>query len=184
MIKISGLTAEDMRKKGPARVFDSEDEACQSLLNGNIHKNDMVVIRYLGPKGDPGMRITSKFLWMLSGMTLDRSVTLISDGRFSGTNLGGAIGHVSPEAAEGGPIAVVRDGDLIELDIPARKLTLAIPEKEMKKRLDEWRPPQSKFKKGLLARIATTMLSIEKGAILQRNFESPPQRSHDEKSHE
>jgi len=106
----------------------------------------------------------------LSGMKLDRSVTLISDGRFSGTNLGGAIGHVSPEAAEGGAIAIIRDGDIIEIDIPERNVTLQIPEEEIKRRLDSWNPPQRKFKNGLLARISTTMLSIEKGAILQRDF--------------
>ena len=170
VIKIAGLNKEDLKKRGPAKVFDSEGEACESLLNGKIDEGDMVVIRYLGPKGDPGMRITSKFLWLLSGMKLDRSVTLISDGRFSGTNLGGAIGHVSPEAAEGGAIAIIRDGDIIEMDIPGRIVTLQIPEEEMKRRLDSWKPPQRKFKNGLLARISTTMLSIEKGAILQRDF--------------
>jgi dihydroxy-acid dehydratase len=172
VVKISGLATEELRKKGSARVFNSEKQACEKLLKGEINPGDMVIIRYVGPKGDPGMRITAKFLWLLSGMNLDTTVTLITDGRFSGTNRGGCVGHVSPEAAEGGPIALVRDGDIIEMNIPERKLELVVPEEEISKRLNLWEPPQSKFKKGLLARISQTMLPIEKGAILQRNFQN------------
>ena len=170
IVKISGLGMQELSKKGPAKVFDSEKEACEKLFKGDINRGDMVVIRYVGPKGDPGMRLTSRFLWFLSGMNLDEVVTVISDGRFSGTNRGGAIGHVSPEAAEGGPIAAVRDGDIIELNIKDRKLQLVVPEEEIKKRLKSWKPTKSKFKRGLLARISETMLAVEKGAILQRNF--------------
>jgi dihydroxy-acid dehydratase len=130
----------------------------------------MVVIRYVGPKGDPGMRITARFLWLLSGMNLDTSVTVISDGRFSGTNKGGAVCHVSPEAAVGGPIALVCDGDLIEINIPDRKVELLVHEEELNKRRASWTPPQSKYTKGLIARVSSTMLPVEKGAILQRNF--------------
>jgi dihydroxy-acid dehydratase len=130
----------------------------------------MVVIRYVGPKGDPGMRITARFLWLLSGMNLDKDITVISDGRFSGTNRDGAIGHVSPEAAEGGPIAIVKDGDIIEIDIPNRKLELVIPQEEIRRRLHSWSPPKAKYNKGLLARISKTMSSAEKGAILQKHF--------------
>jgi dihydroxy-acid dehydratase len=103
-------------------------------------------------------------------MNLDTSVTLISDGRFSGTNKGGAVGHISPEAMAGGPIAVVQNGDRIEMDIRERRLDLVVPEEEIKRRLKAWRPPQRIFKKGFLARISKTMLPIEKGAILQRDF--------------
>jgi dihydroxy-acid dehydratase len=170
VVKISGLSKKELRKKGPAKVFNSEKEACKKLLQGKIKPGDIVVIRYVGPKGDPGMRLTARFLWFLSGMGLGASVTVVSDGRFSGANRGGAIGHVSPEAAEGGPIAVVRDGDRIEINIPERKLELAIPKEEIKRRLSSWKPPPLKFKKGLLARISKTMLPVEKGAILQRNF--------------
>ncbi len=171
VVKVSGLSQEELTQKGPARVFESEGEACERLLKGEIKPGDMVVLRYMGPKGDPGMRVSgARFLWLLSGMNLDTSVTLISDGRFSGTNKGGAVGHISPEAMEGGPIAVVRNGDIIEVDIPGRKLNLGIPEEEIKRRLESWKPPQRTFKKGFLARISKTMLPIEKGAILQRNF--------------
>jgi len=170
VVKTSGLLKEDLIKKGPAKVFDSEKEACEALLNSKIGRGDMVVIRYLGPRGYPGMRTAAYFLWLLAGMKLDKTVTVITDGRFSGTNLGGAIGHVSPEASEGGPIALVRDGDIIEVNIPERKTELAVSAEEVKKRLNSWEPPKSKFNKGLLARISKTMLSIEKGAILQRNF--------------
>jgi dihydroxy-acid dehydratase len=170
VVKTSGLGKEELKKKGPARVFDSEREACEKLFKGKINPGDMVVIRYVGPKGDPGMRLTSRFLWFLSGFNLDKSVAVISDGRFSGTNRGGAIGHVSPEAAEGGPIAVVRDGDVIALNIPERRLELAVPAEEIKKRLNSWKPPKARFKKGLIARIAKTMLPVEKGAVLQGNF--------------
>ena len=112
----------------------------------------------------------ARFLWLLSGMDLDTAVTLISDGRFSGTNKGGAVCHVSPEAMEGGPIAVVQDGDEIRMNIRERKVDLLLPAKEISKRLREWRPPPMNFKKGLLARISKTMLPPEKGAILQRDF--------------
>jgi dihydroxy-acid dehydratase len=170
VVKISGLLEKELRKKGPAKVFESEKEACKRLFAGEINPGDMVVIRSVGPKGDPGMRLTSRFLWFLSGMKLDKAVTVISDGRFSGTNRGGAIGHVSPEAAEGGTIAAVRDGDIIEVNIPRRKLELRVPEEEIKKRLKGWKPPKMRFKKGLLARISKTMLPVENGAILRRNF--------------
>jgi dihydroxy-acid dehydratase len=171
VVKVSGLSKEELTKKGPARVFESEGEACEHLLKGEIHPGDMVILRYVGPKGDPGMRISgARFLWLLSGMNLDTSVTLISDGRFSGTNKGGAVGHISPEAMTGGPIAVVQNGDRIEMDIRERRLDLVVPEEEIKRRLKSWRPPQRTFKKGLLARISKTMLPIEKGAILQRDF--------------
>jgi dihydroxy-acid dehydratase len=170
VVKVSGVATEDLIKRGPAKVFGSEAEACEKLLSGEVRPGDMVVIRSIGPKGDPGMRVTARFLWLLAGMNLDTSVTVITDGRFSGTNKGGAVGHVSPEAAEGGPIAVVREGDTIEVNIPERRLDLAVPEEEIRRRLESWKPPQARFKKGLLARISTTMLPTEKGAILKRSF--------------
>ncbi len=170
VVKVSGLEDEELRKKGSTKVFDSEQEACEKLLDGEIHPGDMVVIRYVGPQGDPGMRITARFLWLLSGMQLDTTVTVISDGRFSGTNRGGAIGHVSPEAQVGGPIALVQDGDTIEVSIPERKVELLVHEQELKKRLNAWEPRKSKYTRGLLARISDTMLPVEKGAVLQRNF--------------
>jgi dihydroxy-acid dehydratase len=171
VIKISGLPESEMRKKGPARAFDSEKAACEALLRGEVKPGDMVVLRYLGPKGDPGMRIAgARFLWLLAGMNMETQVTLISDGRFSGTNKGGAVGHVSPEAQTGGPIGLVRDGDMIELDITERRIDLLVPDEEMKKRYASFKSPTVKFKKGFLSRIETTMQPIEKGGTLQSCF--------------
>ena len=170
VVKISGLGDDAKTRRGPAKVFDSEQEACESLLAGNINPGDMVIIRYVGPKGDPGMRITARFLWLLSGMNLAESVTVITDGRISGTNTGGTVCHVSPEAMAGGPIAIVRDGDDIEMNIADRKLELDLSEQEIQSRASAWEAPQSKFKKGILARISTTMAPVEKGAFLKRNF--------------
>jgi dihydroxy-acid dehydratase len=171
IVKISGLPEEALKKKGPARVFNSEQEACESLLGGNVRPGDMVVIRYVGPKGDPGMRITARFLWLLSGINLEKEVTVLTDGRVSGTNLGGTVCHVSPEAADGGAIALVQDGDIIELDTGKRRLQLKVPDDEIRDRRKLWEPPKTRFKKGLLARISTTMAPVEKGAFLRRNFE-------------
>jgi dihydroxy-acid dehydratase len=171
VIKISGLSEKDMIKKGPAKAYDSEREAVEALLREEVKPGDMVVLRYLGPKGDPGMRIAgARFLWVLAGMNLETAVTLISDGRFSGTNKGGAVAHVSPEAQVGGPIALVRNGDMIELNVPERRVDLIVPEEELKKRRHSWKPPEPKFRKGLIARIETTMLAIEKGGTLQNRF--------------
>lgn len=171
VIKISGISENDLKKQGPAKVFNSEREAVETLLEGEIKPGDMVVIRYLGPKGDPGMRIAgARFLWLLAGMNLETAVTLISDGRFSGTNKGGSIAHVSPEAQMGGPIALVRNGDMIELNIPERKVDLLVPGEELKRRRELWKAPEPKFKKGLLARIETTMQPIERGGILKSKF--------------
>lgn len=171
VIKISGLSEKDMKKRGPAKAFNSEREAVDALLRGEVKPGDMVVLRYLGPKGDPGMRIAgARFLWVLAGMNLETAITLISDGRFSGTNKGGAVGHVSPEAQVGGPIAFVRNGDMIELNIQDRKVDLLVSEAELKKRRQSWKTPEPKFKKGLLARIETTMQPIEKGGTLQSKF--------------
>ncbi|MCE5284127.1 MAG: dihydroxy-acid dehydratase [Deltaproteobacteria bacterium] len=167
-VKISGLVAEQLARRGQARVFESEKEACERLLAGAVRPGDMVVIRNVGPKGDPGMRITARFLWLLVGMGLDTSVTLISDGRFSGTNKGGAICHVSPEAAAGGPIALVRDGDWIEVDIPGRRVDLLVGDEVLAERRKAWRPPQAEFGRGLLSRISKTMLPVEQGAVLGR----------------
>jgi dihydroxy-acid dehydratase len=171
VIKISGLSENDMKKKGSARAYNSEKEACEALLRGEVKPGDMVVLRYLGPKGDPGMRIAgARFLWLLAGMNLETAITLISDGRFSGTNKGGAVGHVSPEAQVGGPIALVRNGDMIELNIPERKVDLLVPEEELDKRRSSWKAPQPKFKRGFLSRIEATMGPIEKGGTLRTQF--------------
>jgi len=170
VIKTSGLSEAEQKMKGPAKVFDSENEACERLFKGEIKAGDMVVIRYVGPKGDPGMRITARLLWLLAGVNLDKAVTLITDGRVSGTNPGGTICHLSPEAYEGGPLALVQDGDILELDITQRKIDLKVSAAELAKRRQAWTRPPAKFSKGLLARISTTMLPVERGAVLQREF--------------
>ncbi|NNG01163.1 MAG: dihydroxy-acid dehydratase [Desulfobacteraceae bacterium] len=170
VVKVSGVAKGRLTKKGPAKVFDSEKQACDSLLNNEINPGDIVVIRYVGPKGDPGMRITARFSWILSGMNLSDDIVMITDGRFSGTNEGGAIGHVSPEASVGGPIALVQNGDMIEVNIPNRKVDLLVAEKELERRRSLWRPQKDRYRKGLLSRISGTILPVEDGAVLKRHF--------------
>jgi dihydroxy-acid dehydratase len=155
-----------LKHRGPARVFDTEEEALKMILDGKILKGDVVVIRYEGPKGGPGMREMLAPTSAIAGVGRDRDVALITDGRFSGGSRGAAIGHVSPEAAEGGPLAAVQDGDLIEIDIPNKKLSLLVPEDELKKRLSRWKPPQKKLK-GYLKRYAKLVQSANTGATFE-----------------
>jgi dihydroxy-acid dehydratase len=153
--------------KGRARCFDSEERANEAILEGRIHEGEVVVIRYEGPKGGPGMREMYKAMKLLYGRGLALKTALITDGRFSGTNNGCFVGHISPEAAEGGPLAAVRDGDLITIDIPSRNLDLHISPEEIKARLAEWRKPEPRFKKGYLALYSRLAESADKGAILR-----------------
>lgn len=166
VVKTSAIVPEMLRHTGPAKVFDSEEEAYKSILQGKIHPGDVVVIRYEGPKGGPGMREMLSPTSAIIGMGLGSSVALITDGRFSGGTQGACIGHVSPEAAEGGPIALVKDGDLIEIDIPARKLNIKITEQEIKKRQKKWKPPQKKLE-GVLKKYFSLVQSGAKGAVLE-----------------
>jgi len=166
VVKTSAIVPEMLRHTGPAKVFDSEEEAYKSILQGKIHPGDVVVIRYEGPKGGPGMREMLSPTSAIIGMGLGNSVALITDGRFSGGTQGACIGHVSPEAAEGGPIALVKDGDLIEIDIPARKLNIKITEQEIKKRQKKWKPPQKKLE-GVLKKYFSLVQSGAKGAVLE-----------------
>jgi dihydroxy-acid dehydratase len=152
---------------GKARVFDGEEPALEAILNDEIKPGDVVVIRYEGPKGGPGMREMLMPTSAISGRGLDESVVLITDGRFSGGTRGGALGHVSPEAMEGGPIAIVEEGDEITIDIPNRKLDLQISESEMKERLSKWSPPEPKIKSGYLSRYAKLVTSAGTGAVLE-----------------
>jgi dihydroxy-acid dehydratase len=144
VVKTSAVLPEMLKHVGPARVFDSEEEAYQAILAGKIKKGDVVVIRYEGPKGGPGMREMLSPTSAIVGMGLGGSVALITDGRFSGGTQGACIGHVSPEAAEGGPIALVKEGDLIEIDIPQRKLELKVSERELEERKKRWKPLKKK----------------------------------------
>jgi dihydroxy-acid dehydratase len=155
-----------LRHRGPARVFNCEEEALKMILGGKIEKGDVVVIRYEGPRGGPGMREMLAPTSAIVGIGRDRDVALLTDGRFSGASRGAAIGHISPEAAEGGPIAAVRDGDKIEIDIPGKKLNLLISEDELKKRLSEWEPPKRELK-GYLKRYARLVRSAHTGATLE-----------------
>ena len=150
-----------------ARVFDSEEEAIEAIYEGKIVKGDVVVIRYEGPKGGPGMREMLNPTSALAGMKLDKDVALITDGRFSGATRGAAIGHVSPEAASRGPIAVIREGEMIDIDINAGTIDLRISEEELQQRLDAWTAPEPKIKGGWLERYARLVSSADEGAVLK-----------------
>jgi len=163
VVKVAGY--ERMIHKGPARVFDREEDAFQAVQQGRIKDNDVVVIRYEGPKGGPGMREMLGVTAALVGAGLGDSVALMTDGRFSGATHGLMAGHVAPEAAHGGPIAAVRDGDTIIFDIQARRLDLDISEQELKARLREWVPPVPRYKTGVMAKYAKLVSSASEGAV-------------------
>ena len=166
VVKQSAVAQEMMRHKGPARVFNSEDEAIAVIYAGGIHAGDVVVIRYEGPKGGPGMREMLNPTSAIAGMGLDKDVALITDGRFSGATRGASIGHVSPEGASGGPIGLVQEGDLIEIDIPNHTINLCVDEDELARRRKDWVCPEPRIKTGYLARYARSVSSADKGAIL------------------
>ncbi len=168
IVKESAVASEMLKHTGPARVFNSEDEAFKTIINGKINTGEVIVIRYEGPKGGPGMREMLSPTSALVGMGLDKEVALITDGRFSGGTRGAAIGHLSPEAQEGGPIAALKDGDLIEIDIPNKKLNVKLDQSELKKRLENWVPPSPKVSKGYLALYARLVSSADKGAVIKR----------------
>lgn len=156
---------------GRARCFDSEEEANEAILQGSVQEGEVVVIRYEGPKGGPGMREMYKAMKLLYGRGLALKTAVITDGRFSGTNNGCFVGHISPEAAEGGPIAVVRDGDVITIDIPARRLHLHVEEREIQSRLSGWKRPKPRFTSGYLALYSRLALSAHKGAVIPHRLE-------------
>ena len=167
VVKRSAVAPEMLKHTGPARVFNSEEEAIEVIRGGGIKAGDVVVIRYEGPAGGPGMREMLSPTSAIAGMGLDKDVALITDGRFSGATRGAAIGHVSPEAAVGGPIALVEEGDIIQIDIPNLSLNLAVSEEELKKRREKWQPREPKVKTGYLARYASMVTSGNRGAILE-----------------
>jgi dihydroxy-acid dehydratase len=154
--------------EGRAHCFDSEEKAMNAIMGGNIQPGEVVIIRYEGPKGGPGMREMLSPTAAIQGMGLADSVALITYGRFSGGTRGPCIGHVSPEAMEGGPIALVRDGDHIRIDIPGRKLDILISNEEMDQRNKEWKEPAPKIKSGYLARYSKLVTSAGTGAIFKR----------------
>lgn len=167
VVKRSAVAPNMLVNEGRARVFDSEDDAIAAILGGKIKSGDVIVIRYEGPKGGPGMREMLAPTSALAGMGLAESVALLTDGRFSGGSRGAAIGHISPEAAEGGPIALVKEGDRIAIDIPKRRITLQVSAEELKKRRKAWRPPEPKIKTGYLSRYASLVTSGSTGAVLK-----------------
>lgn len=156
-----------LQHKGSARVFDCEEDAIEAIHAGNIKPGDVVVIRYEGPKGGPGMREMLNPTSAIMGSGLGHCVALITDGRFSGATRGAAIGHISPEAAVGGPIALVEEGDTIEIDINANTINLLISDEEFAKRKAEWKPRQPKITTGYLARYAKLVTSGAQGAVLE-----------------
>jgi dihydroxy-acid dehydratase len=167
VVKQSAVLDEMLRHSGPARVFNSEEEASKVIMEGGINAGDVIVIRYEGPMGGPGMREMLTPTSAIAGMKLDASVALLTDGRFSGGTKGASIGHISPEAAHGGPIAIVREGDTISIDIPAKKITLELSDEEIATRLKDWTQPQPRITRGYMARYSKMVSSASEGAIVK-----------------
>jgi len=165
VVKASGVHPTMMRHVGPARVFDSEEEAQTCLLSGGVQTGDVLVVRYEGPRGGPGMRELSLPAAILVGMGLGDSVAMITDGRFSGATRGPCVGQICPEAMLGGPLAVIRDGDVIEIDIPDRSLNVRLDEEELKARLEEWTPPEKNIPQGFMRLYAERVGSSCEGAV-------------------
>ena len=167
IVKQSAVVPEMMVHEGPARVFDCEEDAIEAILGGRIKEGDVVVIRYEGPKGGPGMREMLNPTSAIAGMGLGSTVALITDGRFSGASRGASIGHVSPEAAMGGPIALVEEGDRIEINIPEHRLNLKVSDEVLEERRKNWKPREPKVTSGYLARYASLVTSADRGAVLE-----------------
>ncbi len=168
IVKQAAVSEEMLVHSGPARVFESEDEAFEAIMAKRINRGDVIVIRYEGPQGGPGMREMLSPTSTLAGMGMDRHVALITDGRFSGASKGASIGHISPEAAAGGPIAVVREGDIIEIDIPAKKIDVRLSEEEIRSRLDSLPAFKPRVESGYLSRYARLVSSADKGAVFPK----------------
>ncbi len=167
VVKRSAVVPEMLIHEGPARVFECEEDAIAAIRGGKIVEGDVVVIRYEGPKGGPGMREMLNPTSAIAGMGLGSSVALITDGRFSGASRGASIGHISPEAAVGGPIALIEEGDIIAIDIPANTINVKVSDEELAARREKWAPREPKVKTGYLARYASMVTSADKGAILK-----------------
>ena len=170
VVKRSAVVPEMLVHEGPARVFDCEEDAIVAIRGGKIVEGDVVVIRYEGPKGGPGMREMLNPTSAIAGMGLGSSVALITDGRFSGASRGASIGHISPEAAVGGPIALIEEGDIIAIDIPANTINVKVSDEELAARREKWTPREPKVKTGYLARYASMVTSADKGAILKSSL--------------
>ena len=167
VVKKSAVDPSMYKHTGKARVFNSEEESVTAIMNGKINSGDVIVIRYEGPKGGPGMREMLAPTSAIAGIGLDKKVALITDGRFSGATKGASIGHISPEAMAGGPIAIINEGDNIEIDIINNKINLLVSDQEIKERLKNWKAPEAKVKEGYLSRYAKLVTSASKGAVLE-----------------
>jgi dihydroxy-acid dehydratase len=167
VVKTAGVDPKMLVFEGPAVIFESQDEACAGILAGKVSAGDFVVIRYEGPKGGPGMQEMLAPTSYIMGEGLGDKVAMVTDGRFSGGTRGATVGHVSPEAAAGGTIALVRNGDRIRLDIPARRLELLVPEPELAERRAKWKPPAKEKPAGSLGKYAAMATSASTGAILK-----------------
>ncbi|MBU8911180.1 MAG: dihydroxy-acid dehydratase, partial [Desulfobacterales bacterium] len=168
IVKQAAVAEDMMKHKGPAKVFDSEEEAVTAIMERKIIKGTVIVIRFEGPRGGPGMREMLSATSAVAGTGMDKDVALITDGRFSGATRGAAIGHISPEAAAKGPLAIVKDGDMIEIDIPAKKINLKLSDKEIQKRTDKLAEFSPKVTTGYLARYAKIVSSADKGAVFPK----------------
>jgi len=167
VVKSAGVAAEMLVHSGPAVIFESQEEACDGILAGKVKAGDVVVIRCEGPKGGPGMQEMLSPTSYIMGAGLGESVALITDGRFSGGTRGACIGHISPEAAVGGPIGLLKDGDIIEIDIPGNKINVKLSDKELAERKKAWKPPMPRITEGYLAKYATMATSADTGAVLK-----------------
>ncbi len=173
VVKVSGVSPAMMRHAGPARVFDCEEDVQACLLDGRVQPGDVLVVRYEGPRGGPGMRELSLPAAILVGMGLADSVAMVTDGRFSGATRGPCIGHVSPEAAVGGPLAALRDGDIVAIDIPARTLNVRLSEDDLQTRLRDWTPPSKEIPPGFLRLYAQHVGPADRGAVMGNGLENP-----------
>jgi dihydroxy-acid dehydratase len=167
IVKQAAVDTSMLKHSGPAVVFKSEEDAVKAIMSNKIKKGDVIVIIYEGPKGGPGMREMLTPTSVIAGMGMDKDVALITDGRFSGATRGSSIGHISPEAASGGPIAIVRDGDIIEIDIPNKKLNVKLSDAEIKERLKNWKEPKPNITSGYMYRYAKMVSSADKGAVFE-----------------
>jgi dihydroxy-acid dehydratase len=167
VVKSAGVTEAMLTHSGPAVIFESQEDACEGILAGKVKENDVVVIRYEGPKGGPGMQEMLSPTSYIMGAGLGESVALITDGRFSGGTRGACVGHISPEAAVGGPIGLLKDGDIIEIDIPNNKIDVKLSDDELAERKKAWKPPKPRITKGCLAKYASMATSADTGAVLK-----------------
>jgi len=167
VVKTAGVKPAMLTHSGPAVIFESQEEACDGILAGKVKEGDVVVIRYEGPKGGPGMQEMLSPTSYVIGAGLGESVALVTDGRFSGGTKGACVGHISPEAAVGGPIGLLKDGDIIEIDIPKNKIDVKLSDEELAERKKAWKPPKPRITKGYLAKYASLATSADTGAVLK-----------------